>query len=229
LLAKSREVYAPSFAPYAAARALWLYPAALLKPWGYLAAYPLHGAGRSALVFAILAAAAAWHFRRRRPYLLLAAACYAAAALPPALNAQNGAVFVYAAYGYLACLGFFVLAGAAAARSRAGAAAACVLALALIVGSRRELRHWRDPVAFWTRAVEVDPGFSPARGQLGAALLAAGRPGEAFGPLAARLEAAPGDEAAAADMEAVGRAVPALKEKAARAAARAAFLRTRTP
>lgn len=229
MLAKSREAYAPSFAPDAAARALWLYPTLLLKPWGYLAAYPLHGHGSLALIIAIVVSAALWYFRRKRPYLLLASACYAAAALPPALNAQNGAVFVYAAYGYLACLGLFLLAGAAAGRSRAGTAVACVLALGMIAGSRRELRHWSDPVAFWTRAVELDPSFSAARGQLGAALLAAGRPGEAFGHLSARLEAAPGDEAAAADMEAVGRAAPDLKEEAARANARAAYLRTLVP
>jgi len=233
VLAKSREVYAPSFDPAAAARVLWLYPAALLKPWGYLSAYALHGDANSlgmpgwlALALAAAAAAGLWHFRRRRPYLLLVGACYAAAALPPALSAQNGAVFVYAAYGYLACLGVFVLAGAAAAKRPVFA---ILLSAAFIAGSRLELRHWSGPVAFWTRSVELDPGFSPARGQLGAALLAAGRYEESFTQLAARLEAAPADLNAAADMAALGRVAPALKEEAARATARAAFLRIRAP
>jgi hypothetical protein len=235
LLAKSREVYAPSFAPAAAARSLWLYPRALLWPKNYLAAYALHGAGNSlglpawaALGAAALLTAVLWLGRRRRPALLLAWACYAAAVLPPALNAQHGSVYVYLAYGYLGCLGLFVLAGAAVRRGPALAFAGA-LALALIAGSRREIRHWSDPVAFWAREVALDPGFSPAYGQLGGALLERGRYDEAFRCLAARLAAAPADEEAAADMEALGRAAPALKEEAARQLARAASLRDRTP
>ncbi len=234
-LAKSREIYAPTFAPGAAARALWLYPRALLWPKDYLAAYALHGGGSAlvlpawaALGLAALAAGAAWAIRRGRPAPLLAWSCYGAAVLPPALHAQNGSVYVYLAYGYLGCAWLFILAGAAA-RRRAGLAAACVLALALIAGARRECRHWSDPVAFWSREVALDPDFSPAYGQLGSALLASGRYAEAFSFLSARLAAAPGDDAATADMAALGRAAPAYKEEAARQTARAALLRTRAP
>ncbi len=211
MLAKSREVYAPSFAPAAAARALWLYPKALLWPRDYLAAYALHGgAGALALAAAVVAAVASWAGRRRFPALLLAGVVYGAAVLPPALNAQNGAVYVYLAYGYLGCLGLFLLAGSTARRAP-GVAAACVVALLFAAGSRRELRHWSDPVAFWTQAVRLDPGFSPAAGQLGVALLESGRPDDAIPYLKARLAAAPGDE------------------EAARALARAASLRIKTP
>jgi len=234
MLAKSREVYAPSFAPDAAARALWLYPWALLKPGNYLAAYALHGDGNAlgmpawaALGLAALATAAFWALRRRRPALLLAWSAFAAAVLPPALNAQNGSVYVYLAYGYLGCVGLFLLAGSAV-RGAYGLAAVCVLSAALAAGARSEVRHWREPVAFWTRAVALDPGFSPAHGQLGSALLASGRFQEAFPYLAARLLVAPGDEAAAADLEALGRAEPALKAEAARELARAASIRSRT-
>ena len=235
LLAKSREVYAPSFAPAAAARSLWLYPWALLHPKDYLAAYGLHSARNSlgmqawtALGLTAAATALAWLGRRRRPALLLAWACYAAAVLPPALNAQNGFVYVYLAYGYLGCAGLFMLAGSAARRS-SGLACVCALAAALAWQSRREARHWSDPVSFWSRAIALDPGFNPGYGQLGAALLEAGRYDEALFYLSARLSAAPGDEAAAADMELLGRVAPALKEEAARQTARAAYLRTRTP
>ena len=176
MLAKSREVYAPSFDPAAAARALWLYPRALLWPKNYLAAYALHGAGNSlglpawfALGLAAAVTAALWIRRRREPALLLAWTCFAAAVLPPALNAQNGQVYVYLAYGYLGCAGLFALAGTVARRP-AGLAFACVLAAALVFATRLEAKHWSDPVAFWTRAVELDPGFLPARGQLDAAL-----------------------------------------------------------
>lgn len=197
-LAKSRELYEPSFAPVAAARALWLYPWALAWPGDYLAAYGLQGGTSpvlpawAALGLTASAAAALWLLRRRRPALLLAGVFYAAAVLPPALGAQNGMVYVYLAYGYLGCIAFFVLAGAAVRRAPA-LAAACLLALALIAGSRREARHWRDQVSFWSRAAALDPDFAPAHVQLSEALLAAGR-----------------------------------KEEAARHAARAAFLRSRT-
>lgn len=176
-LAKSRELYEPSFAPVAAARVLWLYPGALAWPRDYLAAYGLQGGWShpllpawAALGLTALAAAVLWRLRRSRPALLLAAVFYAAAVLPPALGAQDGMVYVYLAYGYLGCIAFFVLAGSAL-RGASGAAALCVLVLALIAGARRELRHWRDPVAFWSRAVALDPGFEPARRQLREALL----------------------------------------------------------
>jgi hypothetical protein len=197
-LAKSREMYEPSFAPVAAARALWLYPWALAWPGDYLAAYGLQGGTSpvlpawAALVLTAAAAAALWLLRRRRPAFLLAGVFYAAAVLPPALGAQGGLVYVYLAYGYLGCIAFFALAGAAVRRGW-GLAAVCVLALALIAGSRREARHWRDQISFWSRAAALDPDFAPAHGQLSEALLAAGR-----------------------------------KEEAARHAARAAFLRSRT-
>ena len=233
-LAKSRELYAPSFAPAAAARALWLYPWALLWPKDYHALYALQGDGNTlgmpawvALGLAAVTTAVLWLRRRRWPALLLAGAVYAAAVLPPALGAQNGSVYVYLAYGYLGCIGFFVLAGAAVRRA-SGVAAVCVIALALIAGARGEARHWRDQVAFWSRAVARDPDFSPARGQLGGAMLARGRYDEALPHLAARLADAPWDEEAVANMEALGRAAPGLKEEAARQLTRAASLKTKT-
>ncbi len=176
-LAKSRELYEPSFAPVAAARALWLYPAALLWPRDYLAVYGLQGGWShpwppSWVVLGLTAAAVAglWRLRRRTPALLLAGAFYAAAVLPPALGAQDGMVYLYLAYGYLGCLAFFVLAGSAVRDGRA-LAAVCALALALLAGTRREVRHWSGPVTFWSRAVALDPDFAPARGQLREALL----------------------------------------------------------
>jgi hypothetical protein len=177
-LAKSREMYAPAFAPAAAARALWLYPKALLWPKDYLVAYGLQGGWSrpglpawAALGLTAVAAAALWRLRRGRPWLLLAGVFYAAAVLPPALGAQDGMVYVYLAYGYLGCIAFFVLAGSAV-RGAAGLAVVCALSLALIAGARRELPRWRDQAAFWSRAAALDPGFAPARVQLREALLA---------------------------------------------------------
>ena len=215
-MAKSRELYAPSFAPAAAARALWLYPWTLLWPKGYHALYALQSDGNSlgmpawlALGLAALVTAVLWFRRRRWPAALLVWAAYAAAVLPPALGAQDGEVYVYLAYGYLGCIGFFILAGAAVRRA-SGLAAACALALALIAGSRAETRHWSDQVAFWSRAVARDPDFSPAVGQLGGALLQAGRYEEAFRYLSARRAAAPDDAEAAANMEILKREAPGL-------------------
>ena len=228
MLAKSHETYAPSFVPAAAARALWLYPWTLLRPWDYRVAYGLHEGlpGVAAFLMTALGAFGLWRWRRTRPALLLAAVSYAAAVLPPALSAQNGRVFVYLVHGYLACLPLFILAGAWV-RGRRGLAAVCVVSVLLIAASRREVRHWSEPIAFWSRAVAVDPSFSPASAELGRVLLEAGRYAEAFPQLAARLADAPDDEAASANMEALGRAAPEFKEEAARLAARAAFLRAR--
>ncbi len=221
VLAKSRETYAPSFVPVASARVLWLYPWALLRPWDYLVAYGLQGPQNSlglpgwiAVAGAAFTTGAAWFWRRERPALALAWFCYAAAVLPPALSAQGGAVFVYLAYGYLGVLGAFLLAGAAL-RGRA-LLAAYALALIFVVASRREVRHWSDPVSFWSRAVALDPGFSAARGQLGASLLAQGRYDEALLQLEARLSDAPQDEVASANLQALARLAPAHKEEAAR-------------
>ncbi|UPT73307.1 MAG: hypothetical protein M0D55_15700 [Elusimicrobiota bacterium] len=200
MLAKSREAYAAAFEPGAAARALWLYAGLLFSPGGYRAAYGLHGAGAGAwLALAGAGALTAWLWarRRERPWALLAWTAYAAAVLPPALSSQNGAVYVYLAYGYLGVLGLFVLAGSAARTPRAWAAVSA-LSLGLIILSRREIRHWSGQVAFWSAAVERDPGFSPARGELGAALLAEGRAAEALPHLEARLADAPSDALAAA-------------------------------
>lgn len=216
-MAKSRELYEASFAPVAAARALWVYPWALLWPKDYYTLYALHGEGNAlgmpawvALGLAALTSGVLWLRRRSWPALLIVWVTYAAAVLPPALSAQGGLVYIYPAYGYLGCIGFFMLAGTAARRA-SGFAAVCVLGLALIAGSRNESRHWADQISFWSRAIARDPGFSPGYGQLGAALLARGRYDEAFRSLSVRVAAEPGDE------------------EAARQLARAASLRTRTP
>lgn len=233
MLAKRHEASVPSFAPGTALRALWLFPWALLKPWGYLSAYPLHGAGDpfwlqawGAFALTAAVAVAAWRYRRASPWLAPACVVYAAAVLPPALFSQDGWTAVFLAYGYLGCLGAFVLAGSLARGSR-GLAVAVASSAVFVVLSREEARHWSDPVAFWTRAVELDPRFSPAQGLLGDALYSAGRYREALPYLAARLAWAPDDAVAKEDLAALLLAAPELKEEAARLTARAASSGTR--
>jgi hypothetical protein len=226
MLAKGQEMYQPSLAPVAAARALWLYPWALIRLGGYRVAYGLHDGsdflglpGWVALGLAAAAIAWLWRARRSRSAFLLAGACYAAAVLPSSLSAQNAAVYVYLVHGYLSCLGLFILAGSAV-RGRRGLVVAVALCAVLAAAARRESRHWSDPVSFWSRALVVAPAFSPASGQLGAALLARGRYAEALPHLAARLDDAPGDDLAAAGLAALGRAAPELKTEVERHLAR---------
>ncbi|BDG07400.1 hypothetical protein [Anaeromyxobacter paludicola] len=147
------------------ARLAPFYPhrmAAVLSSPRHLAAVP---------VVLALAGLVAWQ-ARRRPWLA-AAAAYSGVTLLPASGLVQVAAQSHAdRFTYLPSLGFALVAGAlvahlaaaAAAPGRArralgdlGLAAAAALLVAGALLTVRQLDHWRDGVAFWSRAVAVDP------------------------------------------------------------------------
>jgi Flp pilus assembly protein TadD len=131
----------------------------------------------------IAAAAAVWLGRRRFPAGLAAAAAYAGALLPVVGVMKYGRHLAADRYSNLSCVALAVLAGAGfaalVARARPAARAATwavALALVALLGtlSRTQTATWRDSIALWSRALEVEPDRSEAHGNLGVAAVEAG-------------------------------------------------------
>jgi len=164
-----------------AAHGLLFYPFRTLWPSGLSPYYPpLRSFGHLSWELLALAglAAAVWTWGRRRREVLAALAWFGLMLLPMLGLVQHGIAYAAAdRFSYLPCLAFAVLFGAALARSRAGTAVAAAWLLALGAASWRQSAVWRDSVSLWTAATERAPG-TIARGELAAALLAAGRTGE---------------------------------------------------
>jgi tetratricopeptide (TPR) repeat protein len=94
---------------------------------------------------------------------------------------HSGFQLAHDRYSYLSCLGWALLAGAAAGSiaraaatgvvrpwlARAGAAVAAVWILALGTLTWHQIQIWRDTGALWRYAVEFDPGCSICQGALG--------------------------------------------------------------
>lgn len=131
-----------------------------------------------ALPGAILGAAlaAACFHKKVRAWAVPAWLAYAAALAPVSGLLQNGRQAAADRYSYLACLPFALLFGLAARRR--GPALAVFAGLAVL--SVRQARIWRDDVALWTRAVEVEPESYLPRSNLSVALLRDGRGKEAI-------------------------------------------------
>lgn len=120
--------------------------------------------------------------RRGEPWWLAVWAYYAATLMPVLGLVQNGLQFTADRYSYLSCLGWALLPGAGVSVSWLGngrgnatrgrvllGSAAC--ALAVLGGlTWRQIRFWRDPVALWSRSVELGPSSNVSRGNLGTAL-----------------------------------------------------------
>lgn len=136
---------------------------------------------------------AALLLRRRCPAFLAAWAAFALTLLPVLGLAHNGYQAAADRYTYLASLGFAALAGGAVAAWRHRAlwpAALGLLALAAL--TLMQVPVWRSDLSLWRRAVELEPGSGVARSNLGAALTAEGRYGDAVAELDRAVTLRPG-------------------------------------
>src|SRR6185312_2462898 len=116
---------------------------------------------------------------------------YAALLLPVLGIVQNGAQTVALRYSYLACLGWALLAGAAAAaalRDRAGAPRWSRAVLACLIlwlagnawSAQTQIAAWHDGRSLWESVARRYPTSPDANINLADALLAANEPGQAL-------------------------------------------------
>ena len=195
-----------------AAQALWFYAEKLLWPAGLVVIYP-HWAVDAAdplawgrLAAALALAAALWGLRRRIGRGPLAGAAFFAVTLSPVLGFVDYGYmqfsFVADRYQYLAGIGpIAVLTGAAAYAARrvsarwrmaaAGLGAAVLAVLGTLTFRQAEI--YRDEVTFFGHIVAHNPAARGAQGNLGKALLDAGRLEDALAALRTALERTPDD------------------------------------
>ncbi|MDD5655877.1 MAG: tetratricopeptide repeat protein [Elusimicrobia bacterium] len=192
----------------ALARALAFYTGKLLAPFGlhplYLLSGPESGApplwvcvSAAGGITALLALA-----YRRRPAGLLAWAFLSVSILPTTAAYSGGHVFGQDHYLYLAAAALpALLAWGFLSEWRLGLAAG--LALAVLYGtlSWRQCRVWRDSASLWTHALSIEPRSTVGRGNLGAALMDAGRYDEAAALLRRQLEILPRSELDRANLQ----------------------------
>jgi len=140
--------------------------------------------------------------RRKAPYLLAAWVCYLVVLLPNSGIVQISQQLATDRYSYFALLGPTALLAALLAwrlgHARGQTAATVrtwlvvlVAMAALIVLSRQQSARWRDSIALWAYAVELDPQSPHARCQLGQALIADFRFDDAIEQLERAVELAP--------------------------------------
>ena len=195
-----------------AAHAVWFYAGKLVWPADLIVIYPHWEVGAAnPRAWGYLAAAAAlpaalWLLRRRIGRGPLAGALFFAVTLSPVLGFVDYGYmqFSFAAdrFQYLAGIGVMaVLTGAAAhgagrlpraqRKAAAGAAAAVLVLLGALTWRQSEI--YRDEVTFFTWIVSHNPAARGAQGNLGSALLEAGRPEEALTAMLVALERNPDD------------------------------------
>jgi protein O-mannosyl-transferase len=175
----SQAVVAPFVYLWRTLAPLGLTPLDLL-PLEPRTAWPALVLGSLGLV--VVTALCLWCFRRRPEAALLwlawLALLFPALGLAPSGLQATADRYTYVA-GVVPALALAAVLGLAVSRSRPGGrlalglvAAAAVVALGL--GTRRELPHWRDSVSLWSRAVRLDPRNDVALYNLANALAAAG-------------------------------------------------------
>ena len=135
----------------------------------------------------------AWRWRREYPRSFVAWISYLALLVPAVGLVPSGLQATADRYTYFAAvpLALWIAAGPAKAghhdgeyvvsafrRTRVPALAVVLLALALL--SFRQMQYWRDSIALWTRAVDVDPRSDVARYNLASAYAEAGRRDDAL-------------------------------------------------
>ncbi len=173
-----------------AAEAAVAYVGDALWPTRLAVFYPHPGIGISpwragACALALVAVTAvALRARRSRPYLAVGWFWYLGTLVPVIGIVQVGLQARADRYTYVPLVGLSLavawgavdLARAWQVSRRALAAAAGVAIAALCVGTRLQLRHWRDTVTLFERAVAISPDSAVANHHLGLALVNAGRP-----------------------------------------------------
>ncbi len=127
--------------------------------------------------------------RRRFPAGLAVWVCYLVILFPVLGLLQNGPQIAADRYSYLSCLGPALLAGGGVRAAwlgrwsiggRAGLCLTCGTVVAVFgVMTWQQCGVWRDSLALWTQAVEVEPDCGFCNSNLGQALEAAGREAEA--------------------------------------------------
>jgi Flp pilus assembly protein TadD len=136
--------------------------------------------------FAALAALV-WRTRRRWPALAVAAAAYLLLLAPVAGLAPTGLQATADRYVYVPGVVIAVMIGIVGARlcvnrrrSLVFSVAGVALTIALAALSWRQTTWWRDSIALWTRAVDLDPLNDIATYNLAVALAEAGRDDDAI-------------------------------------------------
>ena len=184
------HLHAPG-AAWGAGQALYgllFYPWKTLFPLGLAAYYPPkpwfgHWSWEFAACAAVVAAAIAALLTARNRFrpAVVAAACYAVVVLPTLGLVQHGLLFSAAdRYSYLSCLGFAGLFGVAFGSGGAlRRVAAAVWLAALGTATWRQSSIWHDSLSLWTATASRAPS-ALADGEIGAALLEAGRDKEAY-------------------------------------------------
>jgi tetratricopeptide (TPR) repeat protein len=161
--------------------AFWPTRLAVFYPHPGLAISPWR-AGACALVLVALSAAAL-RVRRSRPYLAVGWLWYLVTLVPVIGLVQVGLQARADRYTYIPLIGLSIalawgavdLAQTWRVPRRALAALAGVALAALCVGTRLQLRHWRDTVTLFERAVAISPESALANHHLGLALVNARR------------------------------------------------------
>jgi Flp pilus assembly protein TadD len=123
-----------------------------------------------------------WRWRHRAPGAAVAWVCYLALLAPAMGLVPSGLQATATRYAYLPAIPVAILIGAAVTRLRVRFLPHAVFAMLALLAllTYRQTNYWRDSVALWTRAVEVDPRNDVALYNLAAALADAGRRDEAL-------------------------------------------------
>ncbi|HEX8954281.1 MAG TPA: hypothetical protein VF945_20645, partial [Polyangia bacterium] len=168
---------------------LWKYLAVIAAPLGHAAAYaavPL-SRGRAIVAWLGVAAVAVALWRARRSVVgrgLAFAAAWFAIALLPVLHVVPLLAYYADRFALVPSVGVALAAGVALAGAgrwrRVAFVAAGALALVYAVAVPLEARAWRDELALWRHAVDVEPEAALAQSNLGIALLRAGAPADAL-------------------------------------------------
>ena len=157
---------------------MYPHPGGALPPWKPLLS----------LLTIVLVTALAARFRRERPSLAVGWLWFLGTLVPVIGLVQVGEQALADRYTYVPLVGLFMIVAwnvpspvAAGGRRAAGLAAAAGLTLAvLMVASSLQLRHWRNNLSLYSRAVAVSPGSWMMRANLGAELQSRGRLEEAI-------------------------------------------------
>ena len=191
-----------------AAVACVTYLGALLAPRGLAAFYPheSHAPAVVALALVLLAllTVIAVLLRRERPYVFVGWLWYLVMLAPVSGILQVGAQARADRFTYLPQIGLLVVLAwgvaelCGASRPRRVAASAVAAAWLVLIGVRAHAQAgtWRDSETLWRQALAVTERNGIAHGNLGAALLEAGRTEEAMAHLREALEIAPTHEEA---------------------------------
>jgi len=177
-----------------------LWPSALVPFYPFRSQVPLSTvamalAALGAVTWTVVAA------RRRAPYLLTGWSWFLVSLIPVLGIVQVGGHAMADRFTYIPLIGLFVAAswGSLDMLTRLGVARRTASVCALIVISacaltaRTQVRHWQNGITLWEHAVSIDPANARAQGNLGVALMSAGRSDEAIAHYDAALQLQPDD------------------------------------